>query len=99
MTTAAELPVLPTLDKRGTGERSRLSEVGRQHLSGLHQELPPVRQVLTMHERYGQPPGDLAYTAVQDWTPEQQERGAKWLASQQSAEWWRAQGMAQRAVP
>lgn len=86
MTTAVELPVLPTVDKCGN-TAADYAEVGRQHLSGLHQELPPVRQVLTMHERYGQPPGDLAYTAVQDWTPEQ------------SAEWWRAQGMAQRAVP
>lgn len=90
MTTAAELPVLPTVDKRARrAELHRLAEVGRS----------AARPVLTSHSRYGPPPGDLAYTAVVDWTPEQQERGAAWLASQQSAEWWRAQGMAQRAVP
>lgn len=53
-------------------------------------------KVVTVHERYGQPPGDLAYTAVADWTEEQAVRGAAWLANHRGAEWWALQAQAQR---
>lgn len=106
MTTADVMPVLPTVDKRASAQPARtladLAEAGRKHLADNGERLPalpPIRPVLTLHERYGQPPGDLAYTAVENWTPEQHQRGAKWLASQQAAEWWAAQGAAQRMVP
>ena len=60
----------------------------------IEQQMP--RRVVTVHSRYGQPPGDLAYVETQHWTPEQVERGNAWLRNCMAADWWRAQGQAQR---
>ena len=56
------------------------------------------RQVLTVHPRYGQPPGELAYKSHTDWTPAEQQIAADWLRNHQAADWWRSQGAAQRAA-
>lgn len=54
------------------------------------------RRVVTVHSRYGQPPGELAYIETQHWTPAQAQIAAQWLANEQAKDWWRAQGAAQR---
>ena len=87
-------------------EMMRYAEMGRAFLEGQRaQQLTPLqhvepqqmpRRVVTVHSRYGQPPGDLAYVETQHWTPEQVERGNAWLRNCMAADWWRAQGQAQR---
>lgn len=69
----------------------------REAVDRISREAMP-RQILTVHPRYGQPPGELAYTSHVDWTPEQQRTAAAWLANEQAKDWWRGQAAAQRAL-
>ena len=56
---------------------------------------PTMRRVVTVHSRYGQPPGELAYIETQDWNAEQQAEAQRWLRNEQAKDWWRAQAAAQ----
>lgn len=79
--------------------RALENTIGAKHLRDLSAMLQQKiqRKVVTMHTRYGQPPGDLGYIEAKDWNPDQQAQAAAWLANEQSKEWWRAQGEAQKA--
>jgi len=103
------LPVLPTIDKRGRSviempeedQTRRLSEVGRKAIAQLEAHAiaqvtdAGARKVVTVHSRYGKPPGELAYVHSDDWTPAMHAEAAEWLRNEQSKEWWAAQGQAQ----
>lgn len=56
------------------------------------------RQVLTVHPRYGQPPGELAFKSHVDWTEDERAAADAWLANEQAKDWWRSQAAAQRAA-
>lgn len=99
-----QLPELPPLagnyDAESNAELARrvstipfADEVHR--LADVARSMP---KVLTVHEVYGQPPGDLAYTAIADWTPEQAQRAEAWLANERSKDWWRGQAAAEREL-
>ena len=87
------------LDTPGAAQLRQLAE----HLDTLreHKKADPAKgvprsnKVLTVHSKYGQPPGDLGYIEAKDWTPDQQQEAAAWLANEQHKDWWRAQGVAQ----
>lgn len=115
MSPDAELPVLPTVDKRGgrhlaavpdlpaiTGDPELARRVSTipyapaeeqeiHRLADLARALP---KVVTLHEVYGQPPGDLAYTKIEDWTDEQAARAQAWLNNERAKDWWRGQAAA-----
>lgn len=90
-------------------EMQHFAEKGRAFLDKLNAPtLTPIepkqgplqhrRRVVTVHSRYGQPPGELAYIETQDWNVEQQAEAARWLRNEQSKDWWRGQAAAQRAA-
>lgn len=100
------IPVLTTIDKRGKNKLpfSGDPEIARRvstipyadevhRLADVARALP---KVVTIHDEFGQPPGDLAYTAIADWTDEQAGRAQVWLDNERSKAWWAAQGQAQR---
>ena len=90
-------------------EMQRYAERGRTFLNGLTASSAPVpvldepaapqpRRIVTVHSRYGRPPGDLAYIDSSQWTSEQVEVANRWLRNEQAKDWWRAQAAAQRAA-
>lgn len=99
---SADLPELPPLAGNGPPEFN--AELARRvstipfadevhRLADVARSMP---KVLTVHEVYGQPPGDLAYTAIADWTDEQAARAEAWLANERAKDWWRGQAAAAR---
>lgn len=85
-------------------DRMRMLEktIGAEHLRNLSdvlkRKLTERQEVVTVHTRYGQPPGDLAYVEAHNWNAEQQERAAAWIANEQAKDWWQAQAAAQKAA-
>ncbi|AAN01909.1 hypothetical protein SEA_TRES_68 [Mycobacterium phage Tres] len=95
-----KLPVLPTVDKRRTQvpapdpeavARLQSATAELRRLADIARNLPTV---VTVHERYGQPPGDLAYTPIEAWTPQQVAIGQAWLRNEMAKDWWHAQAAA-----